>query len=163
MRVRDIMIQDVYVAHERDVVRDVLKQFSMRRIGGMPIVSDDSRLVGYISDGDVMRALGKHYDMGPYLAFGAYFFPVDIDTFEGSDIDSDSLRDNVLQVCAKNVMDIGRKRVISVSEDDDVVHVAELLAKKNIKKVPVVKEGKLVGIVSRGDVVRAVVQKFVTA
>lgn len=56
---------------------------------------------------------------------------------------------------AKTVADVMKKRVVSVSSSTSVDEVAEILVKKKIKRVPVIDEGKLVGIVSRIDVLKA--------
>jgi CBS domain-containing protein len=56
---------------------------------------------------------------------------------------------------AKTVADVMKKRVVSVSPDTSVDEIAEILVKKKIKRVPVIDAGKLVGIVSRIDVLRA--------
>lgn len=56
---------------------------------------------------------------------------------------------------AKTVADIMKKRVVSVCPDTTVEEIAEILVKRKIKRVPVVEEGKLVGIVSRIDVLKA--------
>lgn len=56
---------------------------------------------------------------------------------------------------AKTVADIMKKRVVSVSPDTPLEEIISILAKRKIKRVPVVSEGKVVGIVSRADVVRA--------
>ncbi len=56
---------------------------------------------------------------------------------------------------ARTVADVMKKRVVSVSPDTPIEEIANILAKKKIKRVPVVDAGKLVGIVSRIDVLRA--------
>ncbi len=56
---------------------------------------------------------------------------------------------------AKTVADVMKKRVVSVSPDTSVDEIAEILVKKKIKRVPVIDAGKLVGIVSRIDVLKA--------
>lgn len=56
---------------------------------------------------------------------------------------------------AKTVNDVMKKRVVSVCPDSSVDEVADVLVKKKIKRVPVIDAGKLVGIVSRIDVLRA--------
>ncbi|MGQ9462068.1 MAG: CBS domain-containing protein [Candidatus Fervidibacter sp.] len=56
---------------------------------------------------------------------------------------------------AKTVAEVMTKRVISVTPDTPVEEIAKLLAKKKIKRVPVIDKGKLVGIVSRADIVKA--------
>lgn len=60
---------------------------------------------------------------------------------------------------AKTVADIMKKRVVTVSPDTPVEEIISILAKRKIKRVPVVSEGKVVGIVSRADVVRAMAER----
>ena len=76
------------------------------------------------------------------------------------DAEYDELQENMKRVVQMNVLDVGVKRVLTVREQDDIVAVADLLSRRKIKKVPVEKDGHLMGIVSRGDVVRAVVKTF---
>ncbi|MGB9878201.1 MAG: CBS domain-containing protein [bacterium] len=66
---------------------------------------------------------------------------------------------DLLKKCGETVGEIMTKEVISVSEDTPIEEIAKILAEKGIKRVPVLKEGKLVGIVSRADIVRAFAEK----
>jgi len=62
---------------------------------------------------------------------------------------------DLLQKAGKTVGELMTKEVISVCEDTPIEEIAKILAEKGIKRVPVLKEGKLVGIVSRADIVKA--------
>lgn len=53
-----------------------------------------------------------------------------------------------------NIMDIAQKKVIKVAWDEEIEDIAAILGKKKIKKLPVERNGELVGIISRGDVIR---------
>lgn len=161
LHVRDIMIKDVYTVRRDDSVQTVLEKFVEYRISGMPIVDDEHKLAGYISDGDIMRVLGKHIGdpMNSWVSALGSYYGMFVATGDAESAQIDELRENALAVCKKLASQVGNKKVITVSEDDNLVDVAELLSKRKIKKVPVVRDGFLVGIVSRGDVVRAVVQK----
>lgn len=66
---------------------------------------------------------------------------------------------DLLQKCGATVGEIMTKEVISVCPDTPIEEIAKILAEKGIKRVPVMKEGKLVGIVSRADIVRAFAEK----
>ncbi|MBQ2698950.1 MAG: CBS domain-containing protein, partial [Firmicutes bacterium] len=59
-----------------------------------------------------------------------------------------------------NVMELATTRVVSVEADDDIVRVADILARKRIKKVPVIEDDKLVGVVSRSTIVRYMMQQM---
>ncbi|WP_420872006.1 CBS domain-containing protein [Cohnella rhizosphaerae] len=62
MLAQDIMIKQVYKVKESDTVRRVIERFIEHGISGLPVVNDRNEIVGYVSDGDVMRYIGKHED-----------------------------------------------------------------------------------------------------
>lgn len=163
---KDIMIQDVFTVHQNDLVQTVVEKFAQHRISGMPIVDDHDHLVGYISDGDIMRFLGKYLnkDFATWGSMVGYYYGLNMGVFNdpaASPEEVDEFKENALKLCRMNVLEVGVKRIITIGENEDLVHVANLLAKKKIKKVPVAQDNKLIGIISRGDIVRAMVQKFV--
>lgn len=160
----DIMIRDVYTAHRDDKVQTVLEKFAQYRISGMPLVDNANHIVGYISDGDIMRYLGRHVDVSVTSWIGAvgFYYGTTMTDDAYNQMDIDELKENVQDVCEKTAGQVGVRRVITIEEDDNLVDVADTLSRRKIKKVPVTKDGILTGIVSRGDVVRAVVQKVLT-
>lgn len=60
MKANEIMIKQVYTVRESDTVRAAIKKFIKNRISGLPIVNDKNKIVAYVSDGDIMRYIGKH-------------------------------------------------------------------------------------------------------
>lgn len=162
MKARDVMISDVYVAHKDDTVEDVLHKFATHRIGGMPIIDLNNKVIGYISDGDIMRFLGKRTGYTQtFLSLTAdYVFYVEPD--EGQQRDLDDFRRNFQDVRKQSVLDVGIKRAVCVTDDEEIQEVARILGQKKFKKVPVVRNDRLVGIISRGDVIRMAVQRFLS-
>ncbi len=144
MKAMEIMVRQVYKVKEYDTVRDVIEKFIIHRISGLPVVNDRNEVVAYISDGDIMRYIGKHDD---YL-FGSYLYTAVI---KG---DNEEFQDRVRNLLPLNVMKIAQKKVIAVDAEEDIEQIAAILGKKRIKKLPVLKRGVLVGIISRGDVIR---------
>lgn len=138
------MVRQVYKVKEGDSVRDVIEKFIKHRISGLPVVNDRNEVVAYLSDGDIMRYIGKHEDQ----VFGTYFYTAVI---KG---DKEEFHERVRSLLPLNVMKIAQKKVIAVDCDEDIEQIAAILGKKRIKKLPVLKQGVLVGIISRGDVIR---------
>jgi CBS domain-containing protein len=68
--------------------------------------------------------------------------------------DDDDFEERVKKVLHVPVMDIAKRKVITVAWDEDIENVAAILGKKRIKKLPVERNGVLAGIISRGDVIR---------
>lgn len=140
----DIMIRYVYKVKENDTVRSVIEKFIEYRISGLPVVNDRNEIVAFVSDGDIMRYIGKHEDHiidSIYCAFAV----------KGDDEDFEEREQKMLNL---NVLEIAQRKVITVSWDEEVENIAAILGKKQIKKVPVERNGVLVGIISRGDVIR---------
>ncbi|AKA69709.1 CBS domain-containing protein [Clostridium scatologenes] len=145
MQAHEIMINQVYTANENDLVRSVIKKFIKYRISGVPIINDKNQIVAYVSDGDIMRYIGKHENL--VVDFLYY-----VSAAKGDD---DEFEDRLQKILNLNIMDIAQRKVIKVNINEDIENVASILAKKSIKKLPVEHNGILVGIISRGDVIRS--------
>ncbi|MDQ6597257.1 CBS domain-containing protein [Bacillus salipaludis] len=144
MQAHDIMISQVHKVKDTDTVRSVIEKFIEFGISGLPIVNDRNEIVGYISDGDILRFIGKHEDRIVDSFYYAFVIKGDNEEFE----------ERERRILALNVMEIAQKKVYKVSWDEEMENIAAVLGKKQIKKVPVERNGVLVGIISRGDVIR---------
>jgi CBS domain-containing protein len=144
MQAHEIMIRQVYKVKQSDTVRSVIEKFIEHRISGLPVVNDRNEIVAYVSDGDIMRYIGKHKDRI-------------IDTWNFTAFiqgDDEEFEERVKRLLSLNVMVIAKKKVLKVQWDEEIENIAAILGKKQIKKLPVERDGKLVGIISRGDVIR---------
>ncbi|RIV21974.1 CBS domain-containing protein [Alicyclobacillaceae bacterium I2511] len=155
MKATDIMIHSVITVRGSDTVETVLRKFVEYGIGGMPIINDGGRMMGYISDGDIMRAFAKNYQSLHVVETGMYVMTF----FEAMD-DDEIFAEEFREFCQHRVLDVGVRRVISVKGDDPIDVIARVLSERKIKKVPVVHDGNLIGIISRGDVIRKVVYRY---
>lgn len=144
MKAHEIMIKQVYKVRESDTVQAVIKQFIEHRISGLPVVDANNKIVAYVSDGDIMRYIGKHENLVVDFFYYTAVVKGDFEEFE----------DRVQKILDLNILDIAQKKVIKVSQDEEIENIAAILAKKHIKKLPVEHNGVLVGIISRGDVIR---------
>lgn len=144
MKAHDIMNRYVYKVKETDTVRSVIERFIQHRISGLPVVNERNEIVGYISDGDIMRYIGKKNDR----VIGTFYYVVITDQEE--------LEDKVKHILDLNVLAIAKRKVVTASWDEDVEQIAAILGRKQIKKLPIERNGVLVGIISRGDVIRHV-------
>ncbi|MNH81108.1 Hypoxic response protein 1 [compost metagenome] len=151
MKVRDFMITNPVTVSSTTTLRELLQRLVDKRIGGAPVVNDSNKLLGMISDGDVIRYLkpstGRVYD----------FFSYVIQT-ETESLDSSVM--NKLETSVGHVM--VSKNLFTVSPDDPLERAIEILGKHHFKKIPVVNDqGTIVGVISRGDVIRQLVNSFV--
>jgi CBS domain-containing protein len=144
MIAHEIMIKHVFKVKNTDSVKAVIEKFIEHRISGLPVVNDRNEIVAYVSDGDIMRYIGKHEDRVIDSFYYVFVMKGDEDEFEG----------RMQKLLNLPVMEIAKKRVVTVQWDTDIEEIAAILGKKQIKKLPVERNGVLAGIISRGDVIR---------
>ncbi|AGK53276.1 CBS domain-containing protein [Bacillus sp. 1NLA3E] len=144
MQAQEFMVSKVKKVKEYDTVRSVIEKFIEFQISGLPVVNDRNEIVAFVSDGDILRYIGKHKD---YFVDNFYYAFV----VKG---DNEEFEEREKRLLDLNVLEIAKRNVIKVSWDEEIEIIAAVLGKKQIKKVPVERNGVLVGIISRGDVIR---------
>lgn len=137
-----IMKHDVYTLNADAPVSEAMELFVDKGISGAPVVDTNGKLCGFISDGDVMRSLA---DQVPAFK-SAWSFIVEA---ENADFDR-----TVRETMQSKISDIAVSNVITVNVDDDIGSVARMLADKHLKKVPVMDDGTMVGIINRSNITR---------
>ncbi len=149
VKVKELMVTDVIAFTPHDKIHHVAKTFRTNRISGAPVIDDQRKVIGIISEADIMRltATIPFPDIDPLNPFPVFSLssymkkvkkiPDEIDTlFEGY---------------AKDVM---TKKPVTISPDDSISDAARLMHKNDFNRLPVVDgEGKLVGLIARGDVI----------
>jgi len=113
-----------------------------KRISAVPVVDADHRIIGIVSEGDLMR----RRETGTERRYSWWLELVS---------DPQTMARDFVKSSGHKVSDVMTRQVVSVTEETPRATIAEILEKHRIKRVPVVRAGKLVGIVSRADLVRA--------
>ena len=137
-----IMEADPYTLPAATPVREAMRAFVDLRVGGLPLVDEQGHPAGFVSDGDVMRALA---DQTPAFK-SAYSFVV-----ERGNADFDQ---TVAAVMGQPVTEIATRHVISVDLHDELGGICKVLADRHLKKAPVLDGGRMVGIVNRSNIAR---------
>jgi CBS domain-containing protein len=145
----DVMTRDVATVHPDTPLLEAVKLMAQRHISGMPVVDHAGTIVGIISEGDLVR-----WHEG-YSEREARWLDMLADGFELAPDFLDGIRQQRHQV--RSVMSPG---AITVTEDTSARQIAHLMHAKHVKRVPVVRDGRLVGIVARSDLVRALAEKL---
>ncbi|QGP93500.1 Inosine-5'-monophosphate dehydrogenase [Neomoorella glycerini] len=142
---RDIMTTDVVVVHPDDRVGDVVQLFVQEGVTSAVVIDKEGKIKGIITDGDIMAAVRQRR-------------PVFVDLFNSLFVleDNNDLTTKVQFLTPRPVKDIMTRRVIAVGEDASIAEIAGLMTDHKIKQVPVVREGQLIGLVRRHDIVQAV-------
>src|SRR5438874_7075177 len=146
MRAMDVMTTNVITVDPETSVQALATLLSERGISGVPVVDRDSRLVGVVTEGDLLHRAETGTERRTHRRRRRC-----LDAFA---TDQEAARDYV-KSHGRTVREIMTREVIAVSDTTDLADVATLLETKKIKRVPVLRDGKLVGIVSRANLVRA--------
>ena len=141
MLASEIMTINVVTVSPDAGIAELVSLLIACRISGVPVVSDGS-VVGMVSEGDLLRRteLGTEHTRSHWLELT---------------IPSDRLALEYVREHSRKVADVMTRDVVSVQHDNDVAEVAELLERRRIKRVPVLRNGALVGIISRANLVQA--------
>jgi CBS-domain-containing membrane protein len=142
MRAADIMTRQVITARAGVSVSALAALMVDNGISAIPIVDADDKLVGIVSEGDLMRRneTATERRRGWWLRAFA---------------DRETLAAEYVKAHGRKAAEVMTREVVSVGEDTPVADIVDLLERNGIKRVPVVRDGKLVGIVSRANLVRA--------
>ena len=145
----DLMTRDVATVHPEASLLDAVKLMARRHISGVPVVDDAGNIVGMMSEGDLVRwHEGLSERQARWLDMLA----------EGQELAPAFLAG--IQEQHRKVKSVMAPGAVTVTEDVPAREIAHLMFNKNIKRVPVVRGGKLVGIVARSDLIRALAEKL---
>ncbi len=148
IKASDIMTRDVVTAAREMPLREVAKKMAEKGVSGVPVVEADKKVAGIISEKDFLSHMGAK-DTKTFMSVVA-------ECLKAKGCVAVSIRD-------QNAEDIMTSPAITVSIDTTVMEIAHIFTEKKINRVPVTnKEGHLVGIISRADVVRVSVIKAKT-
>ena len=145
MNAKDIMTSKVITVTSGTLVSEVARLLFERRISALPVV-DGERLAGIVSEADLLH----RYEIGTDCALGG-------DPWWMRLFSADRSPAEYVKSHARYARDIMTRDVATVAPDTPLAEIATLLEKRRIKRVPVLDEGHLVGIVSRSDLVHALV------
>lgn len=144
MQAHEIMITSLHTMREDETVRTAVEKMIRYGINGLPVTNSENCLRAYVSDGDIMKFIGRHQN----VVYNSLYYVAYI---KGDDMD---FHNRMQQILGLNIMEIASSKLVKVDWDEEIENVAAILGKKQIKNLPVEKDGKLVGIISRGDIIR---------
>lgn len=140
--VEKLMKTDVYSLRDTDTVLVAVSLFVEKGISGVPVVDEENRVKGFISDGDVMRYLAKQVP--------AFKSPYSFVIEQGNQ----HFDEKIGAMMQLSISEICNDSIICVDAHDDMGSICKVLAEHHLKKAPVVKDGKMVGVINRSNINR---------
>ncbi|MDI3269225.1 MAG: CBS domain-containing protein [Bacillota bacterium] len=149
-RVRDVMVSPAVTLFEDATVAEAVNLFVERWLSGAPVVDSEGKLVGILTDGDLVRSLAAT-GIGYASAFRREDDIPDL---------QEEVEERVFRLALQPISQLMTRQVVTVHPDTPLAEAAALLDRYRIKKLPVVEEDRLVGILSRSDIVLGVLAQL---
>jgi CBS domain-containing protein len=135
LTVRDVMSYSPRTVRADAPLKEAARTLVRTGLGALPVVDEEDRVLGMVSEREVIRHL------------------LTIQAFTGPDVRAAAPSTTV----AKTVRDVMNRQVLCVAPEQPLAEVASLMSNKDVDRVPVVREGRLVGFLTRGDIVRKLI------
>lgn len=143
MKAKDVMTAPVQTIGQDETVLEAIRQMLQLKISGMPVVDAAGKLVGMVTEGDFLRRseLGTEQHAPRWIEFL---------------MSAGSLADRYVHANGRRIRDVMTDTVIFVPDDAPLSDVVETMERNHVKRVPVLKNGKLAGIITRANLLRAI-------
>jgi CBS domain-containing protein len=150
MKVRDIMSPRVISVAPEAGILEAIRLMLQNHISGLPVIDSSGALVGVVTEGDFLRRgeTGTERKRPRWLEFL---------------VGPSRLADEYVHAHARTVKDVMTATPVTISEDAGVDEAVEIMESRRIKRLPVVRSGEVIGIVSRANVVHALVSLAIAA
>jgi CBS domain-containing protein len=152
MKVKDVMVKDVISLKPSDTVKDAFEKFHENNISGCPVVNEKGEVIGIFTETDLLKSLNKYQRefrmiYPPYIPIGISF----VETKKQKKV-----LNTLQEIGNMTVEKVMRTSVITISSDESIEHALQLMVENSVNRLPVVKSNKLMGIITRGDVIKGI-------
>lgn len=148
MKAKEIMAKNVVTVGPRATIAEIAKVLVEHKVSGVPVVDKAGKLIGIVSEGDLL-----HKEVTPRLPdainiLGAIIYYNGVERFN----------EDFKKLMAGTAREIMTRDVITATEDVEINEIGELMLKHSIKRIPIVRDDTLVGIISRADMIKTLIQ-----
>lgn len=152
--VKEFMNENVICLSPDDTIFDAAKILSQLNIAGAPVVKKD-KIVGIVSISDIIKFIDIKLGKLPKIDTpGLSTLLLALVQMQKVHID---FKKELKKITATKIKDVMTKNVKSVSSSQTIIDVAEIMEKHDVNRLPVVDNGKIVGIVARADIIKSLI------
>jgi CBS-domain-containing membrane protein len=145
---RDIMTKEVVSVTTETTIRELAEIITAHRIGSVPVLDSEGTLLGIVTESDLIEQ-DKSFHIPTVISLFDWVIYLESEK---------KFEKELKRMTAGTVADIFTREVLTVTPETPVSEIADIMSGRKIHAVPVVAEGKLVGIVSRIDLIRSMVK-----
>ncbi len=143
LKAKDIMTKDVITVKLTTTIEELARILIKHRISGVPVVDDNGNVKGIVTENDLIGKNSRLHIPTVLRLFDAYI-----------PLGTSKLESDIKRMAASIVDDICSKEVITVDDEASVEYIATIMTEKKIHLLPVLKGGRLVGIIGKKDLIR---------
>jgi CBS domain-containing protein len=144
----EIMTKEVVTVKKETTIRELAELFTKHRIGSIPVVDDNGSLIGIVSESDLVEQ-DKNFHIPTVISLFDWVIYLESEK---------KFEKELKKMTAQTVGDIYTEDVETVAPATPVSDVADIMSSKKINSLPVVEGGKIVGVVSRIDLIRTMIR-----
>ena len=148
LKAKDIMTRDVITVKSDTTIEELAKILRKQQISGTPVVDDEMNVVGIVTENDLISKNKRLHIPTVFRLFDA-FIP----------IGTSKLEVEIKKMAALTVGEICTRDVVTVDEETLMEDIATIMTEKKIHLLPVLKEGKLAGIIGKKDLIKGFVNE----
>lgn len=142
---KDIMTKDVITVRPEATVEDLARLLMEHKISGVPVVDDKNKIIGIVTENDLIRKNKRLHIPTIIRLFDAYIL-----------LGSGKAEEEIKKMAATTVDEICTKKVVSIKEETSLEDIATIMAEQHIHLLPVLSDNTVVGIVGKADMVKAI-------
>lgn len=155
MEVRQIMVKKVITLSPTETIKEAVEKFAEHNISGCPVVDENGQVVGIFTETDFLASLKTHQRevrmlYPPYIPIGISF----VETKKQKEILS-----VIKEMSGTKIEKVMKTNVVKVAPEEKIEHALQLMVENKINRLPVVKDNKIVGIVTRGDLIKGIYEE----
>jgi CBS domain-containing protein len=145
LKAKDIMTKEVITVKSETTIEELARLLMKQQISGAPVVDDKGKIVGIVTENDLISKNSRLHIPTILRLFDAYI-----------PLGTSKMESDIRKMAASTVEDICTKEIITVDEEASVEYIATIMTEKRIHILPVVREGKLVGIIGKKDLIKGI-------
>ena len=149
VKVKELMTTDVIAFKPSDKIQQVAETFRAQRISGAPVIDDQRRVIGIISEADIMEltATIPFPDIDPLNPFPVFSLSAYMKQVK-------DIEEEIATLFEGEVKDVMSKKPVTISPEDSISDAARIMRKNDFNRIPVVDdEEKLIGLIARDDII----------
>ena len=149
MLARDIMNSNVVTVRDDASVEEVAQLLTENNISGAPVIDKDGKMLGIVTDGDLLHKETNPRSPGFINILGALIYIGGLERYQ----------EDFKKLAATKASELMTNHVITVTGDTKIEKVAALMVDHGIKRVPVLEDDKIIGIIGRADIVKTMARQ----